>query len=210
MRPFLPFATLLGVAFLLGCQEQASSPVGPESLGVQLDKKTGDPPMHGDHGGGENGDDTFTVEVFFEGTSAGSFPNAVAKGGDSRPGLELGKNNLMTLNIDLVDTDGVCDTDFGSETGQFAISVARIPKSSPNLTFVTANFFNFEVGGVDYGLSFAPDGDGEIEFPDNWLPANSDESNSVTHDEDVLELGQKNGPCNGRITQDWEIRVTKN
>ena len=37
MRPFLPFATLLGAAFLLGCQEQASSPVGLE--GPQFDKK---------------------------------------------------------------------------------------------------------------------------------------------------------------------------
>jgi len=36
MRPFLPFATLLGTAFLLGCQEQASSPVGLE--GPQFDR----------------------------------------------------------------------------------------------------------------------------------------------------------------------------
>ena len=36
MRPFLPFATLLGAAFLLGCQEQASSPVAPD--GPQFDQ----------------------------------------------------------------------------------------------------------------------------------------------------------------------------
>ena len=36
MRPFLPFATLLGAAFLLGCQEQASGPVGLEGLDPQL------------------------------------------------------------------------------------------------------------------------------------------------------------------------------
>ncbi len=39
MRRVLPFATLLGVALLLGCQDLGSGPVGPESLGVQLDKK---------------------------------------------------------------------------------------------------------------------------------------------------------------------------
>ncbi len=36
MRPFLPFATLLGTAFLLGCQEQGSGPVGPEVAGPQF------------------------------------------------------------------------------------------------------------------------------------------------------------------------------
>ena len=36
MRPLLPFATLLGTAFLLGCQERASSPVEPE--GPQFDR----------------------------------------------------------------------------------------------------------------------------------------------------------------------------
>ena len=36
MRPFLPFATLLGMAFLLGCQEQGSGPVGPEVAGPQF------------------------------------------------------------------------------------------------------------------------------------------------------------------------------
>ena len=51
MRPSLPFATLLGVAFLLGCQEQASSPVGLEDLGPQF----GGPQHPGPHGGGGGG-----------------------------------------------------------------------------------------------------------------------------------------------------------
>jgi len=42
MRPFLPFATLLGAVFLLGCQEQGSEPVGPE--GPQFDKPSIEPP----------------------------------------------------------------------------------------------------------------------------------------------------------------------
>ena len=46
MRPFLPFATLLGAAFLLGCQEQASSPIGLEGAGILLDRAG--PHPHGD------------------------------------------------------------------------------------------------------------------------------------------------------------------
>ena len=30
MRPFLPFAAVLTAAFLLGCQDQGSEPVGPD------------------------------------------------------------------------------------------------------------------------------------------------------------------------------------
>ena len=37
MRSFLPFATLLGTAFLLGCQDVGSGPVGPD--GPQFDKR---------------------------------------------------------------------------------------------------------------------------------------------------------------------------
>ncbi len=36
MRPFLPFAAVLTAAFLLGCQDQGSEPVGPENEGPQL------------------------------------------------------------------------------------------------------------------------------------------------------------------------------
>lgn len=39
MRTFLPFVTLLGAAFLLGCQEQGSGPLEPE--GPQFDKPGG-------------------------------------------------------------------------------------------------------------------------------------------------------------------------
>ena len=38
MRPFLPFATLLSAAFLLGCQDLGSGPVVPEDLGIQAAK----------------------------------------------------------------------------------------------------------------------------------------------------------------------------
>ena len=33
MRRFLPIAALLGVALVLGCQDQAAGPVGPDVVG---------------------------------------------------------------------------------------------------------------------------------------------------------------------------------
>jgi len=81
MRPFLPFAAVLTAAFLLGCQDQGSEPVGPDVLGVpfepQFDKKgtPGDPcpeveggsrddkgHCHGD-GDGDGNDNEMTVAL---------------------------------------------------------------------------------------------------------------------------------------------------
>ena len=62
MRSFLPSVALVTAAFLLGCQEQASNPVGPEGLGPQFTHKEGGK----DKGtpGGNTGDPlTFTVTV---------------------------------------------------------------------------------------------------------------------------------------------------
>jgi hypothetical protein len=51
-RVVLPLALqLLSAAFMLACQEQASSPVGPEGLGILLDKEGLDH-THGGGGGG--------------------------------------------------------------------------------------------------------------------------------------------------------------
>ena len=44
---------LLSAAFVLGCQEQGSGPVGPEGLGPEFDK-----PSNGVHDHGEDNDDT--------------------------------------------------------------------------------------------------------------------------------------------------------
>ena len=38
MRRFLPLAALLGVAFVLGCQDQGSGVVGPDGLSPQFAK----------------------------------------------------------------------------------------------------------------------------------------------------------------------------
>lgn len=58
-RVLLPLA-FLSAAFMLACQDPGLEPVGPEGLGILLDKPSGNPPMH-DHGGGGGGDATFTA-----------------------------------------------------------------------------------------------------------------------------------------------------
>ena len=202
---------LLSAVFILSCQDLGT---GPDGLVPQFDKPIGNcaVPVNGHcHDDDENSDnDTFTVEVFFDGNidPAGSFPNAVAiRDLGLELGKEGGKNNTMTLNLGLVNTGLVCDTDFGSATGQFAIHVAKTPKSSPVFTLVSATFFNFEVNGdgVNRGLGFPK---GTIDYEPNWLPADP-KTNSMRGT--ALNLrGEKNGPCNGSITQGWQIRVTKN
>ena len=46
MRSFLSFATLLGVAFLLGCQDQGPGPVGLDSLTPEFAKAPKGCPGH--------------------------------------------------------------------------------------------------------------------------------------------------------------------
>ena len=60
-------------------------------------------------------------------------------------------------------------TTMGGESGTFDLTTARIPPSSTELTFVTANFRDFHPdGGESYFLSF--DG-GAVDNENQWLPA---------------------------------------
>ncbi len=56
MRRFLPFAALLGVALLLGCQEQGSGPVEPDVLALPFEPQSDmpDPKAPCDLGGGRD------------------------------------------------------------------------------------------------------------------------------------------------------------
>ena len=62
MRSFLPFAALLGVALLLGCQDLGSGPVGPDGLVPQFTHKNSE---HGNRGGKDDDDGTTIFEVTF-------------------------------------------------------------------------------------------------------------------------------------------------
>ena len=65
MRRFFPFAALLGVAFVLGCQDLGTGPVEPYGLGPQFAKKkckdTDHPPPCGKDDKEPTVDGTFTA-----------------------------------------------------------------------------------------------------------------------------------------------------
>ena len=73
---------LLSAAFLLGCQEQGSEPVGPEGLGILLDK-TGTKHSHG--GGG--GDKTQDCQIQFD-LTLGTLLPVRSDNGDYKDGLD--------------------------------------------------------------------------------------------------------------------------
>ena len=54
MRRFLPFAALLGVAFVLGCQDVGTGVVASDGSGPQFAKKCDSPPCEKDDGGGKD------------------------------------------------------------------------------------------------------------------------------------------------------------
>ena len=89
MRSFLSFATLLGVAFLLGCQDQGSGPVGPD-VAPQFDKAPKGQHNHGgdgDDGGGLKTGSPFYSYTFTKGGITTNPPTAAATGG-SNPVLQ--------------------------------------------------------------------------------------------------------------------------
>ena len=88
MRAFLPFATLLGAVFLLGCQDRGSGPVGPEGLGIQADK-TGVKHNHG--GGGGDGKKGGGGKALLFDSDATCADGATNTGGESFGHVSWGK-----------------------------------------------------------------------------------------------------------------------
>ena len=212
------FAVLMPDTTAVAAPPCAKNPTHPRCVGPPPDPPPPDPPPPPSPGG------TFSVEVFFEPAPAtgmeveatvpaNSPPTNVIGGGNNKRPM-LGES-VMTLDVSLLDTDQLADCSplFGMPTGTFAVSTARIPESSPEFTFVTADFFNFQgLDGVRYGVRFSPDGDGDISDDDNWLPAVLGDINILTGDELALEVTKgrgKKGPCNGNIAQNWIIKVIK-
>ncbi len=116
MRAFLPFATLLGAALLLGCQEQASSPVGP--YGPQFTHNDPDK-IHGGPKGGGNGDGGGggAVPLFKSSGSEGVLGNATCAGGALDTGSPFGqvkwhKNSFDDHTHARVELTGVAQGDY--------------------------------------------------------------------------------------------------
>jgi hypothetical protein len=166
--------------------------------------------------GGGGGD--FTVEVFFGANEMpdGTAHNVVGQSNGNRVRLrDAPMNSLVLTSLPL---PAGCNAMLGAPDGLFAISTAKIPKSSLTFTYVEANFFDFEAENVGYSLTFGPDEDGAIDDEANWLPTgvlggDPDDSTNLTGE--YLELKVQSGhggdpDCDGVMDLDWKITVTKN
>ncbi len=215
MRSFVPSVALVTAAFLLGCQEQGSGPVGPEGLGMLLDKEG----ITHTHGGGENGDEaTFTATWTAGGDITGD-PIFLLGGG---PNLQTKTGMLgvrVPAKLDLsffratpdgggytADQGALC---FGDDeyTAGFSIIVKK-----NDLKNATANFAAFTAksndGNIDvhYGLALF----GVITEENQWPPK---VSNTITWRR--FEMIHQGGPgrnvgCFGTGSLKSVMKVTRN
>ena len=154
-------------------------------------------------GGDGGGGDTFTVNVFFDGSAieSGSAMNVPGKVHGQRRTLN---ETPMTLQLTGLPRPPGCTTTFGMENASFSLTTYR-NKQSGEFTFVTANFRDFVVMGESYGLRFD---NGVIANPDNWLPVPG-MPNSLSGDQLTLSLQSSTGDedCNGQVPRAWTISV---
>ena len=174
-------------------------------------------PKAGHGGGGGDVPGNFTVTVYLEvGATFIDVGSAVNVVGDSESDGGLHRAGVgavtMGLNLDRMETTDLvppCDTDFGMPQGRFGISTARHDEDGP-LTFVAVSFSGFRAGvdKVSYWVAFD---NGNLNDNDlkNWLPG-PQSGITMTGTEITLSVTKgptKKGPCNGLITQNWEVVV---
>ena len=211
--------TLAIAVFALGYVNPASA----AKKGEDCTKENPHPSCSKDDPGGSGGEPgTFTVKVFIEvdvrGTlefmEAGSQVNVVGNSdfdeGHFRAGLGEFDMFLDLVYLDTGEQLPDCKTTFGgegAEDGLFAISTARHEEDG-QLTSAFAGFWNFTASdGVSYSVNFD---DGRLVQLGNWLPA-PPTGNTLRGDQINLAVTKgptKKGPCNGIITQNWQIDVT--
>ncbi len=229
-RLILPLA-FASVAFMYGCQEQGSSPVGPEGSGPLLHTAHAACEAHNknDAGCGDDPEDpvdaTFTV----------SFGGDVVGGSDVDGGFLFGpnggKNVLQTAFQDFVmldlpgfrKTQGVIVTN-GDKcflSGNIKSAVMQVSQVTPSDTDNAIIRFFFTALGtagepdVDYVLTVLA----TFDDPGNWPPAIGEE-NEITITGTSFVLAHVNGPgrkfaCTGEgnVTDDdfdFNLTVTRN
>ena len=145
MRRFLPFAALLGVAFVLGCQEQG--PVGPDGLVPQFAK-----------GGNKNKDDrpTYFITVTGDISSPTKRTRAVRT-----PELLIVDDVSLKLSPffdgKLATLDGTGCGELGEQPGSISIGLGR---GDDHLHL----FFSFERNGATHNIGFL------LDVPPTWPP----------------------------------------
>ena len=170
---------VLSVAFLFGCQEQASSPVGPEGPQFHENKPASCKGHHKNDAGcvdpppPETEEATFTA-IFKTGDISGD--DIFLLGGHPVLATEH-PGGPATLDLSFFDNDDVIDdgsTCFGFEDGEFTTGFSIIVKKN-DLKNALANFAAFTAKGndamtdVNYGLALY----GEIDTDNDWPPTNT-------------------------------------
>ncbi len=204
----------LSAAFMLGCQDQGLEPVGPESLGILLDKG----PIHsGGHGGGGGGDATFTATMTPNVTSVADIGLTGKTSLQTDPGTPGVAGSPAMLNLSFFRTalsggttcfnTGTVEMPASEFTGPFQIIVKKNDLDNANIQF------NFPAKGdegtldVNYGLQLP----GVITIPDNWPPA-PDVDNTITGT--TFNMVHSNGPgnkvaCTGTGVLNFSILVVR-
>ncbi len=200
---------LLSAVFLLGCQEQGSSPVGLEGLGPELDKRGSGSCAAAASGGHCHGDEEateFTVKVTGDIFSVGGFVDGV-------DGLyEATRNGVRARGFQL-DISSIFNAVTCAEGGELPF----LPNPLTG-TLGFGNFLNdyiilfFEYNGADHYFQSQID---DLDNPDPWPPTVAEGTRTVTQGtgEWSIQNQDKNhrdgctgesGP--GSIT--WEAEVT--
>ena len=151
---------LLSAAFVLGCQEQGSGPVGPEGLGPEFDK-----PSNGVHDHGEDNDDTKVTWSLADLTVHDGVPVSGSTLLSTCPGTPGAKLSNPTVEWKDGDEDG------NNEVGENEHCVTVTPKGSTvpltndavlivatkkGSTTVTVQFLIQDIGGAG-GIQYRTD-----------------------------------------------------
>ncbi len=144
---------LLAAAFLLGCQEKASSPVGPEGLGILLDNRGGPHP----HGGGGGGGPAATTLDLDGGITTEGLGVSVKESGKK---LTIGNTDFMHDIGIAFTTPGECVGIKGTKSGVMPDDGEILSLMAELNGTVTDGFFTMQIdkNGSDHLLLVERDG----------------------------------------------------
>lgn len=160
---------LLSATFLLGCQEQGSAPLGPEGVGVQLDKAGPHP-----HGGGDDGGALATYSVQFSG-------DEIIGGGSTSENnmlrfLQVEGMDLTIPKLSKVEGGEEC---FGKDGKLIEGRLEIVDSLETGRAMVSYWFAAKGTDGSDVGkYRFRTFGD--LDPAKNWLPRGIGDENTVT------------------------------
>ena len=203
----LPLA-FLSAAFMLACQDQGSEPVGPEGLGILLDRG----PIHDHGGGGDEADNpgSATYDYVFAGVITTDPSPGGASGGGPGGGVGLrcgpcdieGEEALIVLN-----QFGECFTDPEFRLDEFSGQL-RPDKKDPTMVQAVFNFKAFGIDGeTEFNYNLKLDGLVDVdETTDNDIfPPEDGETTTV--DFATVTMNTKGGKDNSAVACTGTVAV---